>query len=355
MGANSKIQWTTHTFNPWRGCVKVAAGCANCYAEAQSKRNPKTLGVWGPNGTRVVASEAMWREPVKWNKQAMVWPLHVELCRQTGVSHPILEWERRNSGTLPDPSLMRRPRVFCASLADVFEDWGGTVVDASGYVLHSGKAWGSSKVWVGVQDVYIGKNVVSLDDVRRRLFSLIDDTPNLDWLLLTKRPENVQRMWASRAGENAADVAVWSYRPNVWLGTSIACRADIANIDKLRECRDLVPVLFLSIEPLIEDLGKLDLTGIDWVIVGGESGHGARPCNVAWIRSIVAQCKAAGVTCFVKQVGANAWLEPRELESRRRQPNYVPLRDHKGGNPAEWPEDLRVQQLPEVGRDHGKR
>lgn len=70
MAENTKIQWADHTFNPWRGCTKIAPGCANCYADAQSKRNPGTLGVWGPNGTRVVASEAMWREPLKWNKAA---------------------------------------------------------------------------------------------------------------------------------------------------------------------------------------------------------------------------------------------------------------------------------------------
>src|SRR3954469_785782 len=88
MSANSKIEWTHHTFNPWRGCTKVSAGCANCYAETQSGRNPRVLGVWGPKGTRVVAAEAYWREPLKWDAQA----------KAAG--------ERR--------------RVFCASLADVF-------------------------------------------------------------------------------------------------------------------------------------------------------------------------------------------------------------------------------------------
>ena len=67
MAENSKIEWTHHTFNPHRGCTKVSAGCANCYAETLSGRNPKTLGIWGPNGTRVVASEAMWREPIRWD------------------------------------------------------------------------------------------------------------------------------------------------------------------------------------------------------------------------------------------------------------------------------------------------
>lgn len=90
MGENTKIQWCDHTFNPWRGCTQVSAGCAHCYAAAQAKRNPRVLGVWGTYGTRVVASEAMWREPSLWDRRA----------REDGV----------------------RRRVFCASMADVFED-----------------------------------------------------------------------------------------------------------------------------------------------------------------------------------------------------------------------------------------
>ena len=89
MAENSKIQWTHHTFNPWRGCTKVSEGCKHCYAETMSKRNLKVLGQWGPNGTRVVASESMWREPMKWDAAA----------KAAGERH----------------------RVFCASLADVFE------------------------------------------------------------------------------------------------------------------------------------------------------------------------------------------------------------------------------------------
>src|SRR5262245_49606753 len=118
---NSKIQWTDHTFNVWRGCEKVSPGCAHCYAETMSRRNPAVLGEWGKHGTRVIASEAMWREPLKWDRQA----------RAAGV----------------------RKRVFCASLADVFEDRPELVAP------------------------------------RERLFRLIEDTPNLDWQLLTKRPE----------------------------------------------------------------------------------------------------------------------------------------------------------------------
>ncbi len=120
MGANSKIEWTHHTFNHVRGCTKVSEGCKHCYAETLSKRNPKVLGMWGPQGTRVMASEAMWRQPLKWNEEA----------RAAG--------ERR--------------RVFCASLADVFE--GPETCSKEAYRV--------------------------IRSARVRLFELIINTPHLD-------------------------------------------------------------------------------------------------------------------------------------------------------------------------------
>lgn len=241
MAENSKIEWTTHTFNPWRGCTKISPGCANCYAETLSHRNPSVLGVWGDKGTRVVASEAMWREPLKWNRKA----------EEAGERH----------------------RVFCASLADVFEDR------------------------------------PELMAPRYRLFDLIQRTPRLDWLLLTKRPENVKPLWPW---------SLWNV-PNIWLGVSVEdqARAD----ERIRLLIQLpIVVRFLSVEPL---LGPVDLeevpvgmcgplrpgaatdagSRIDWVIVGGESGPGARPMHPEWPRSIRDQCQAAGVPFFFKQWG----------------------------------------------------
>lgn len=281
MGEQTKIEWCDHTFNPWRGCAKVAAGCANCYAETLSKRNPGTLGVWGEQGTRVAASAAMWNEPLKWNTQA----------KKDGV----------------------RRKVFCASLADVFEDWRGSVSKPSGEVMHD----------------------LGLDGLRAHLFSLIDSTPYLDWLLLTKRPENIARFWG-----HAASMTEPMHRPNVWLGTSIANQSDAdRNIPLLLKCRDLSPVLFVSAEPL---LGPVDLCcvrlphsgspynclagrlwhlgewidvrdtepTIDWLIVGGESGPHARPMHPDWARSLRDQCQAAGVPLFFKQWGE--WHENGE-------------------------------------------
>lgn len=366
MGADTKIQWADHTFNPWRGCSKIAAGCANCYAEALSKRNPGTLGVWGPNGTRVVASEAMWREPLKWDREAA----------QREESYQIAAMTCRSEYDIVEAP--ERPRVFCASLADVFEDWKGVVCDSNGRPLHRADAWGQRGEWVGVGNTFLGRSLITLDDVRARLFRLIDATPNLDWLLLTKRPKNVRRMWPFggfvhadaewdrrvaelpplRRGEHYARPSQLR-RENVWLGVSIACQDDLRLLDELRKCRDLCVKTFVSAEPLLEDLGEIDLTGIDWVIVGGESGPNARPCNVKWVRSIVRQCRDAGVPCFVKQVGTVVY--DNSGESRRTWPGLtqfqhhngdaddeceVLLTDPKGGDLTELPEDLRVREVP---------
>jgi protein gp37 len=191
--------------------------------------------------------------------------------------------------------------------SDIFEDWQGPMVDSDGATLHEGKAWHVDKYWIGVNDVYIGKSVISMDDCRARLFRLIDATPNLDWQLLTKRPENIARMWPG------------VFRKNAWLLTSVSDQqtAD-AMIPALLQCRNLAPVLGLSMEPLVgpvefsnvtnrsdvvQQLGKKALNGIDFVIVGGESGHGARPMHPQWAIDIRNQCQAAGVPFFFKQWG----------------------------------------------------
>lgn len=386
MAENSKIQWTTHTMNPWRGCTKVAAGCANCYADRQSKRNPKTLGIWGPDGTRVVASEATWREPLKWNKAA------------ENVAIEASQHNHRFTGDL-DVEILEphSTRVFCASLADVFEDWGGGQVRHSSGVklwqMHSPNGhpeqWGAGVV---LDDPDAGEPL-TLTAVRRRLFRLIDSTTNLDWLLLTKRPENIRRMIpAFFPGGYIAEAGRMNQegpRQNLWLGTSIACQDDAErNIPALLKCRDLAPVLFLSLEPLIGPVDLRELIcgsqfdgegaplydalrgasywhngdhgchgpNIDWVICGGESGPKARPCHVDWIRSIVRQCREADVPCFVKQLGAfpiDSSADGVHAADVGAIPDFYRLAsvtDPKGGNPDEWPEDLRVRQFPVVAQ-----
>lgn len=332
MGANTKIEWCDHTFNPWRGCTKIAPGCANCYAEAQAKRNTKTLGVWGPNGTRVVAAEAAWERVLLWGLAAAI------------------EGESRS--------------VFCGSMCDVFEDWRNVVTDAKGNPLFR----------ADTDDPSAARRLQRLADVRDRVFSLIDMTA-MTWLLLTKRPENIRRMIPIASnGRDAGDPQYMS-RDNLWLGTSISCQDDAErNIPELLKCRDLCAGLFLSIEPLIGPVDVLEWlhdsdchyrhgvchcsdpreSHIDQVIIGGESGPNARPCNVDWIRSIARQCEAVGVPCFVKQLGSHCVVpndrHPHEshwsgmmASAKFRDDGMarVVLRDKKGGDPAEWPEDLR--------------
>ncbi len=292
MGANSKIEWTDHTFNPWRGCTKVAAGCANCYAERDAERFPDKLGIWGERGTRVVAAESTWKEPLKWNKAAA--------------------------------AAGERQRVFCASLADVFEDWSGPIHDSNGNVLIIDQVgdwrflWPEDEITRAFLRGEHGKRAGTMNDVRVKLFALIDATPNLDWLLLTKRPENIARMWCSHVNTDGSPPSKLR-RPNVWLGTSIATQEDAdQNIPELLKCRDLAPVLFVSAEPLlgpvefsdvtkradaVQQLGKKALAGIDWLICGGESGPGARPMHPDWARSLRDQGTAAGVPFFFKQWG----------------------------------------------------
>lgn len=267
MAENSKIEWTDHTFNPWMGCTKVSDGCKNCYAETlMDKRYGKVE--WGPQGTRIRTSPANWRKPLAWNKQAA------------------------KEG--------RRFRVFCASLADVFE---------------------------------IKPDQPELDEWRVDLFGLIDKTPNLDWLLLTKRPENIAKVYHGWHITGIFETANWEDWPrNIWIGTSVEnqeqAEARIPHLLKVPAA-----VRFLSMEPLLgpvdlmpwlnyvnetDDLG-LAADGFspdfNWVIVGGESGPNARPMHPEWARSLRDQCAAAGVPYFFKQWGQWAWTGDYITES----------------------------------------
>lgn len=323
MAENSKIEWTDHTFNPWIGCTKVHEGCANCYAETlMDERYGKVQ--WGPNVTLVKTSPANWKKPLAWNCAA------------------------EKAG--------QRARVFCASLADVFEDWPGAIHSSGSAPVFLGKDGRASRG---------AESRMTMDDLRHDLFALIDATPWLDWLILTKRPENIRSMIPPFVPEGTvvADFGMLETRHNLWLGTSISLqRHAAAQIPELLKCCNLAPVLFLSIEPMLgamrlrtgiyatcaegdESYGT-SLDGIGWVIVGGESGPQARPCEVQWVRDIRDQCRAAGVPCFVKQLGANCrdTVNPGDGDVSSR----VRLVDRKGGDWNEWPDDLRVREFPEV-------
>jgi protein gp37 len=297
----TKIEWTDHTFNPWWGCSRVSPACVHCYADSTARRWGHEL--WRRNGERRMLSEQNWRHPLRWNRDA----------ERAGVP----------------------AKVFCASMADVFED-------------HP-----------------------ALAEPRKRLWGLIESTPWLRWQLLTKRPENVAAMapWGG-------DWPSWA-----WLGVS-------AETQRWADTR--IPVLvalparvrFISAEPL---LGPVDFSAwmpagdarwqcgacrwffagewrercpqcggdgcfsgshagngrpgghqLSWIIVGGESGSRPRPMELSWAAGIVSQCRASQVPVFVKQLGS---VRGCELDAGR-----------KGGDMGRWPAGLRVREFP---RDAG--
>lgn len=211
-----------------------------------------------------------------------------------------------------------------------------------------------------------------------RCFAVMALTPHITHQVLTKRAGRM-REWASRTVPDVRiQTAIGKLRgtgwgnqkpefplPNVWLGVS--CEDQQRADERIPELlRTPAAVRFLSVEPM---LGPVDIASmpwrsfdplhitqtIDWVIIGGESGPGSRPCDLAWIRALVKQCGYAGVACFVKQLGAKPFDAPRyrqelpwPMETEWRNATEPNLRDKKGGDISEFPEDLRVRQFPEV-------
>ncbi len=322
MSANTKIEWADHTFNPWIGCTKVSPACDNCYAEADFDKRRHVVQ-WGAGQPRKLTSDSNWAQPLRWNANAQ----HFAECTGCGRRGDRRTWEadiRRTNPQAhtccPDRKLVpARPRVFCASLADVFDN-------------EVPQQW------------------------RQHLMSLIARTPNLDWLLLTKRIGNAARMLSDASMHDAMLLTADDhYRPpeNLWIGATICNQAEAdRDIPKLLS----VPAArrFLSMEPLLgpvnlrhlnedREINELDclrpytweeeveqwrgtedgweesfedhhglrpagLSGpmhasIDWVIVGGESGPNARPMHPDWARSLRDQCQAAGVPFLFKQWG----------------------------------------------------
>lgn len=293
MAENSKIEWTHHTFNPWFGCTKVSEGCAHCYAEQSSPAKvarSKGHETWGKGAQRNRTSDANWKEPLKWERDAAAawenWTTAVSAAAG-------------DSGPMPE-----RPRVFCASLADWLDD-----------------------------EVPI--------EWLADLLELIVRTPHLDWLLLTKRPQNWERRITDALAHVEGITGDWPNREpysltghwlnewtggnspaNVWIGTTVENQA---RADELIPQLLSIPavVRFLSCEPLLSKVDlvldeerltggpddesvrtRIGLHGIHWVICGGESGGPkARPMHPEWARSLRDQCSAAGVAFFFKQWG----------------------------------------------------
>jgi protein gp37 len=314
MAERSKIEWTDHTFNPWMGCTKVGPGCDHCYAEARLDTRLRRVQ-WGPGQPRQHTAVDYWRQPLRWNETPF---FECAGCGWRGSARDYAKMAER-AGELfiaccPDKKhLPARQRVFCASLADVFDN----EVDPG---------------W------------------RRDLFALIEKTPNLDWLLLTKRVGNAERMMREACGFIEPNPGAYTPRPNVWLGVTVVNQEE-ADRDIPKLLATPARVRFLSMEPL---LGPVDLHppqvrdgtylgglwAVDWVIVGGESGTSARPMHPDWARSLRDQCAAAGVPFLFKQWGAWAVVP------------YTPER--RGWNPTD-PRQHLFQDGPEDEHTHMER
>jgi protein gp37 len=328
MADHSGIQWTDATWNPVTGCSKVSPGCAHCYAETMAVR------MWGKQYPVRYTDERPRRFDEVWTHQ----------------------------DRLDQPLRWKKPRrIFVNSMSDLFHE--------------------------DVPDAFID-----------RVFAVMALAPQHTFQILTKRAERMRAylsnhevglrwlgaIYRHHSGPVVDDMAYqesdavcWTRDglDNVWLGVSV---------ENQHFADERIPLLlqtpaavrFISAEPLLGPLFGLDqlgggmdsrpywtahcpvdpsgfahIPGLDWVIVGGESGAGARPCDLAWVRSIVQQCQAAGVAAFVKQLGSDPRSEePTSWPNGRVTPYphlHPHLRDRKGGDPSEWPEDLRVREFPQ--------
>lgn len=333
MSQKTKIEWCDSTFNPWIGCTKVGPGCDHCYAETMNARFKG--GNWGSGAQRKRTAESNWQNAIMWNKKAAS-GLFVE-CAECG-KREFRKWDNTvppgglsfcsnpDCVSLPESdSFTARPRVFCASMAD----------------------------WLD--------NEVPIEWLAD-LLNLIRITPHLDWLLLTKRIGNWRSRMEQVAGysgnlgekegyEKWSDT--WSMAfdwlkgappKNIWMGATI-CNQTEANRDIEKLLKIPASVRFLSVEPLLDEINLTHLRGspidypeapkrahwinaltgehgcylgdsrtvrsdllhkVDWVIVGGESGPGARPMHPDWVRSLRDQCISASTPFFFKQWGE--WL-----------------------------------------------
>jgi len=310
MSATTSIEWTERTWNPVTGCDKVSPGCAHCYAEGVAER------FWATQYPKVP-------------DEGYGMPGAVKQLRTREFTDVQTHEDR-----LLEPLKWRTPaRVFVNSMSDLFHE--------------------------DVPDAFIDK-----------VFAVMALAPKHTFQILTKRPERMRDYVTARVtnvadalrdmGREANAITLvtglklndsepkrrWPLR-NVWLGVSV---------ENQHFADDRIPLLlqtpaavrFISAEPL---LGSIDLHSpvleadsddyLDWVIVGGESGSKARPMDLAWARSIVEQCQAAGTPVFVKQLGTKPTCDGCGDTVA-----VFGVRDRKGGDPGEWPTDLRVREYP---------
>lgn len=259
---NSKIEWTNNTFNPWWGCTNISPACDHCYAEMMATVRAQMFAkiweieiagtIWGKDAPRlIIPTMAHWMEPLAWNRRA----------KRTGI----------------------RERVFCASMCDVMErnEYVGSYVPGH---VHSDR-------------FFFRPDELTLTHAREALWKLIEATPDLDWLLLTKRPQEYSKFLPKTWLKDP--------RPNVWLMTTCESQEFVWRIKEILK----VPAVVhgVSLEPLVGPVALpeelLTLKNGAWVITGGESGRKSRPSQPDWFRNLRDQCVAAGVPFHFKQWG----------------------------------------------------
>jgi protein gp37 len=327
MSEQTKIEWCDSTVNFWSGCTKVSPGCANCYAEARDKRHmiePKDH--WGKGADRLKHVGAV-KQALAFNRKPWVCDECGEACVNT------VDGDCKN-GCYGALNKKHRRRIFSLSLGD----------------------------WLD-EEVKIEWLAEMLDTIRQ--------CDQVEWILCTKRPENfTARLSAVNAWcDGVEDEALCEFTYKWGNGNAPQQITLLTSVENQEQADKRIPELLkipaacrgLSLEPL---LGPVNLRsgfdgpqmfplgmGIKWLIIGGESGPGARTCNVEWIRSLVQQGKDAGVATFVKQLGANVVHEAVVKDANHDDAAIVThpppkLKHPKGGDITEWPEDLRVQEWP---------
>jgi protein gp37 len=280
------IAWCDSTFNPWLGCAKIGPACDHCYAERFGKR----MGIeWGPNAQRRRTSASTWKQPLRWNRKAEIAHNAWEKFKTSYIGLTDADLEEKG---FVKP---RRPRVFCGSLCDVFD------------------------------------NAVP-EQWRADLFELIRQCQHLDFLLLTKRIGNAREMILRAKAAGSGIPWPPEPNPNVWLGITV-CNQEEADRDIPKLLATPAAKRFLSIEPMLGpvDIERFLLSShdkmahndqhignpsrhdkLDWIICGGETGPHARPLHPDWVRSLRDQCKAAGTAFFFKQWGN--WCQADQLD-----------------------------------------
>ncbi len=323
MGGSSNIEWTERTWNPVVGCTKISPGCAHCYAEVMANRLK----------AMALKDIADGKDPGR--KRHYIDAID-DKGRWTGKLIPVPE-------AVSDPFGWKKPQmIFVNSMSDLFhEDVSFEFIDQVFATIYNAQ-WHTYQV---------------LTKRPERMLEYLQSDP------VTRIAAWAFSQWTRLCPERAAtgllqnvdlanDIAdQWPFR-QLWLGTSCETQKEFdARVPLLEQCP--AGVRFVSLEPLLGPIKLPNQCQLDWVIVGGESGHGARLCRVNWIWSIIERCLSIGIPCFVKQIGSNPQFDGSMCRDCADADGTCPtrgfaceLKDKKGGDPAEWPAAFRVRQMP---------